>query len=70
MNTHNSNILKLINKFNKVAVTKINTKKSIDSCTGFSLVVASWSCSLVAVHGVLFLIASLVEHRLSGSWFQ
>ena len=39
-------------------------------CTGFSLVVASWSCSLVAVHGLLFLIASLVEHRLSGSWFQ
>ena len=34
-------------------------------CTGFSLVVVSQGCSLVAVCGLLFLVASLVaEHRL------
>ena len=33
----------------------------------FSLVVASWGYSLVVVHGLLILVASLVaEHRLKG----
>ena len=42
MNTHNSNILKLINKFNKVAVTKINMKKNQISVQFSS---AAQSCS-------------------------
>ena len=34
-------------------------------CKGFSLVAASRGCSLVAVHGLLIAVASLVaEHRL------
>ena len=34
-------------------------------CTGFSLVVVSGGCSLVAVHGLLIVVTSLVaEHRL------
>ena len=34
-------------------------------CKGFSLVAASRGCSLVAVHGLLIVVASLVaEHRL------
>ena len=36
---------------------------------GFSLVAASGSYSLVAVHGLFIAVASLVvEHRLSGAW--
>ena len=38
-------------------------------CSGFSLVVASRAYSLVAVHGLLTAVASLVaEHRLQGAW--
>ena len=46
-------------------------------CAGFTLVVESGGCSLVAVHGLLTAVASLVlehepEHRLSscGPWAQ
>ena len=36
-------------------------------CLGFSLVVANGDCSLVAVHGFLISVASLVEgHGLQG----
>ena len=34
-------------------------------CTGFSLVVESRGCSVVAVHGLL-VVTSLVEHMLQG----
>ena len=39
---------------------------------GLSLAEASGACSLVAVHGLLLAVASLVEHGLShcGSWIQ
>ena len=33
---------------------------------GFSLVVASWGCSLVEVRRLLTVVASLVEDRLQG----
>ena len=40
----------------------------LHGCTGFSLV-ASEGCSLVAVHRLFFVVASLiVEHRLWGTW--
>ena len=35
-------------------------------CTGFSLVVLSGLCSLVAVHGLLIVRASLAQHGLLG----
>ena len=39
------------------------------SCTGFSLVAASGSASLVVVWGLLTVMASLVaEHTLQGVW--
>ena len=39
------------------------------SCTGFSLVAASGSASLVVVWGLLTVMASLVaEHTLQGAW--
>ena len=42
---------------------------SLRGCTGFSPVVASVGCSLVAVHRLLIAVASLiVEHGLRGMW--
>ena len=36
-------------------------------CAGFSLVAESWGCSLVAVHRLLIVVASVVEeHGLQG----
>ena len=35
---------------------------------GIPLVVETSGCSLVAVLGLLIVVASLVEHRLMGSW--
>ena len=37
-------------------------------CKGFSLAVASWGCSLVAVHRLLVAVASLAEHGLWEAW--
>ena len=37
---------------------------ALHCCTGFSLVVASRSCSLVAMHRLLAAVASLAEDRL------
>lgn len=40
-------------------------------CSDFSLVAVSRDCSLVAGHGLLSVVASLVgEHRLQGTWAQ
>ena len=41
--------------------------QALPCCVGFSLVVASRGCSVVVVHGLLILVASLVaEHKLWG----
>ena len=40
----------------------------VHSDTGFFLVVASGDHSIDAVHGLLLAVASLVEHRLQGTW--
>ena len=37
-------------------------------CKGFSLGVASWGCSRVAVHRLLVTVASLVERGLWDAW--
>ena len=37
-------------------------------CMDFSLVVADGGCSLVVLRGLLIAVASLVEHRLCGTW--
>ena len=40
-------------------------------CTGFSLVVVSRACSLIAMHGLLIAVVSLAaEHQLYDTWAQ